>query len=160
MKKLLFFVMTAMLIFAVVGCTCNPTTSNSPTPMVGVSPTLTPSEAPTIQPMPTNTAEGTAGNDMIEGFVEGGDVAYQGLTQLTSAITEKYPDATIRSVAYAMHEGRQVYKVVYDNGDQTNQELYIGSDFTIIDPTGTGNGTDNGTGNNGDTGNGTISPNP
>ncbi|MDO4568005.1 MAG: hypothetical protein Q4B99_03500 [Clostridia bacterium] len=146
MKKLLTAIALTIAVLAVAGCACNPVQDASPSPQTTFSPTSQPTASPTLTTTesPADTTPDTSPEmGEIEGFQEGNEVDFEDNAELASAIMVQYPNAVIKSVTHAMHEGRQAYRVVFDNGDQTDQVVYLDSNYMVLEAQ---EGSDEGTG--------------
>lgn len=99
----------------------------------------TPAASPVVSPEVTNNAEvgpNTQGNTdgVIEGFKEGEVVDADKLPdKVKTAIKEKYPEATIKTVTFATYENQQLYKILLQKTENdTTEEVYVTANGAII----------------------------
>ena len=92
-----------------------------------------------VSPEVTNNAEvgpNTQGNTdgVIEGFKEGEVVDADKLPdKVKTAIKEKYPEATIKTVTFATYENQQLYKMLLQKTENdTTEEVYVTANGAII----------------------------
>ncbi|MCE5236617.1 MAG: hypothetical protein ABFC62_09185 [Clostridiaceae bacterium] len=110
------------------------------------SPLLTPAGTTKLTPMITNSPEASIGpsgapggspgtspagtpGSTIQGFVEGGQVDPAKVPDVVDAVKAEYPDATIKSITYALRNTEQVYEVTLEG---KTEKVYVGADGTII----------------------------
>lgn len=154
MKKTLLISVIVLVIALAVGCACavqpspspSPGTAASPglgtspgigtSPDTGISPGLgtSPGMSPGTSPGNGNgTDTGEAG---IPGFAAGTEIEIETVPDIKAAVDEKYPDANILSVVYAMYQDEQVYKVSLTQEDGQVLDVNVRPDGTFIDETG------------------------
>ena len=70
----------------------------------------------------------------IEGFKEGEVVDADKLPdKVKTAIKEKYPEATIKTVTFATYENQQLYKILLQKTENdTTEEVYVTANGAII----------------------------
>ena len=131
MKKTAAMMLAMALIAAFAGCAPQNTPAPSPSPAAVAS--------PVVSPEVTNNAEvgpNTQGNTdgVIEGFMEGEVVDADKLPdKVKTAIKEKYPEATIKTVTFATYENQQLYKILLQKTENdTTEEVYVTADGAII----------------------------
>ncbi|HWS30699.1 MAG TPA: hypothetical protein VN512_11410 [Clostridia bacterium] len=144
MKRNLTAALTAILILALslgVGCG-NGNVTPSPTPMLTpvTTPKLTPME--TASPLPEESPAGSPGTSpaaspggTIEGFIEGGTVDPAKVPDVVDAVKAEYPDATIKSITYAIRNTEQVYEVTLEG---KTEKVYVSADGVVIKDTANG----------------------
>ena len=118
-------------------CGCAP--QNTPAPSPSPAAVATPAASPVVSPEVTNnagTGPNTQGNTdgVIEGFKEGEVVDADKLPdKVKTAIKEKYPEATIKTVTFATYENQQLYKILLQKTENdTTEEVYVTADGAII----------------------------
>ena len=128
MKKTAAMMLAMALIAAFAGCAPQNTPAPSPSPAA----VATPAASPVVSPEVTNNAEvgpNTQGNTdgVIEGFKEGEVVDADKLPdKVKTAIKEKYPEATIKTVTFATYENQQLYKILLQKTENdTTEEVYV-----------------------------------
>lgn len=113
------------------------------------SPALTPVTTPMLTPMltqnvPETSPAGSPGTSpqtspagspggTIEGFVEGGEVDPAKVPDVVAAVENKYPDATIKTITYALYNTEQVYQVELEGNNTSMQKVYVRADGTIVE---------------------------
>ena len=129
MKKTAAMMLAMALIAAFAGCAPQNTPAPSPSPAA----VATPAASPVVSPEVTNNAEvgpNTQGNTdgVIEGFKEGEVVDADKLPdKVKTAIKEKYPEATIKTVTFA------TYKILLQKTENdTTEEVYVTANGAII----------------------------
>ena len=92
-----------------------------------------------VSPEVTNnagTGPNTQGNTdgVIEGFKEGEVVDADKLPdKVKTALKEKYPEATIKTVTFATYENQQLYKILLQKTENdTTEEVYVTANGAII----------------------------
>lgn len=135
MKKTAAIMLAMALIAAFAGCAPQNTPAPSPSPAA----VATPAASPVVSPEVTNNAEvgpNTQGNTdgVIEGFKEGEVVDADKLPdKVKTAIKEKYPEATIKTVTFATYENQQLYKILLQKTENdTTEEVYVTANGAII----------------------------
>ena len=110
-----------------------------PAPSPSPAAVATPAASPVVSPEVTNNAEvgpNTQGNTdgVIEGFKEGEVVDADKLPdKVKTAIKEKYPEATIKTVTFATYENQQLYKILLQKTENdTTEEVYVTANGAII----------------------------
>ena len=104
----------------------------------GCAPQNTPAPSPSPAAVATNAGTGpnTQGNTdgVIEGFKEGEVVDADKLPdKVKTAIKEKYPEATIKTVTFATYENQQLYKILLQKTENdTTEEVYVTANGAII----------------------------
>jgi len=133
MKKTAAMMLAMALIAAFAGCAPQNTPAPSPAAVA------TPAASPVVSPEVTNNAEvgpNTQGNTdgVIEGFKEGEVVDADKLPdKVKTAIKEKYPEATIKTVTFATYENQQLYKILLQKTENdTTEEVYVTANGAII----------------------------
>ncbi len=133
MKKTLAMLCVALLILTLTACRNGNVAS--PSPKLTVKPSGSPIGGATNAPMsPSPSAPGspaTTGGDSIEGFKEGESVEVNALpSTVTSAVTEKYPGATIKSASYATYMDAQMYLLTLEGA--SDEKIYVKADGSIV----------------------------
>ena len=132
MKKTAAMMLAMALIAAFAGCAPQNTPAPSPSPAA----VATPAASPVVSPEVTNNAEvgpNTQGNTdgVIEGFKEGEVVDADKLPdKVKTAIKEKYPEATIKTVTFATYENQQL--LLKKTEHDTTEEVYVTANGAII----------------------------
>lgn len=127
MKKTAAMMLAMALIAAFAGCAPQNTPAPSPSPAA----VATPAASPVVSPEVTNNAEvgpNTQGNTdgVIEGFKEGEVVDADKLPdKVKTAIKEKYPEATIKTVTFATYENQQLYKILLQKTENDTTEEVV-----------------------------------
>ncbi len=154
MKKILCCFAVVLLMVGVVGCACNDVTANpsptaaaspSPSPAMSSSPALSESPDAALSPdagastSPDAGASPDAGTSpdagagtSIPGFREGTEVKPEDVPEIKTALTQKYPEAKIKTVKHALKDGKQVYEVQLDNNGKT-ETVYVLPDGKLLD---------------------------
>ena len=134
MKKTAAMMLAMALIAAFAGCAPQNTPAPSPSPAA----VATPAASPVVSPEVTNnagTGPNTQGNTdgVIEGFKEGEVVDADKLPdKVKTAIKEKYPEATIKTVTFATYENQQLYKILLQKTESdTTEEVYVTANGAI-----------------------------
>lgn len=141
MKRNLTVALTAILILMLLlsaGCGKG---NVKPSP----SPLLTPAGTTKLTPMVTNSPEASIGpgapegspgtspagspGGTIEGFVEGGQVDPAKVPDVVDAVKAEYPDATIKSITYALRNTEQVYEVTLEG---KTEKVYVNGNGIVI----------------------------
>ena len=135
------FLLAALLLGSVLLCACESgNVSPSPSPAATLRPTTpaTPAaspSAPAASPVTSASPATGTGDDVqvtpLEGFEEGKAVEQSKVPDVVKALKDKYPDATIKSITYAMNGVQQAYHVMLTNKDKSTTEIYVSPDGTI-----------------------------
>ena len=123
MKKTAAMMLAMALIAAFAGCA----PQNKPAPSPSPAAVATPAASPVVSP------EGNT-DGVIEGFKEGEVVDADKLPdKVKTAIKEKYPEATIKTVTFATYENQQLYKILLQKTENdTTEEVYVTANGIII----------------------------
>ena len=141
-RKLTIALVTALLAITLVwstGCgngnvAASPSPALTPVTSPKLSPMVTQSPAPDLSPAgsPGTSPAGSPGGT-IEGFVEGGEVDPTKVPDVVAAVEDKYPDATIKTITYALYNAEQVYQVALEGNNTSAQKVYVRADGTIVE---------------------------
>lgn len=134
LKRIIFLVVASLLVLGTLGCACTPGTV-TPTPSPSIRPESTPEtglNSPAAQ-SPDAATSPDAGTT-IENFQEGTEVKVEDIPAIKTAIETKYTGAVIKTVKYALKDGKQVYAVQYDLNGKT-ETVYVMPDGTIVTET-------------------------
>jgi len=107
----------------------------SPSPKVTVKPATSPTGgAAPVSPSPSApTSPATTGGDTIEGFKEGENIEVNALpAEVTSAVSEKYPGATITAASYATYMDAQMYLITLSGAADNTEKIYVKADGSIV----------------------------
>ncbi|MEG1559721.1 MAG: hypothetical protein RRY79_02595 [Clostridia bacterium] len=109
----------------------HPTTTVPPV-SIPVSPSASPvgSTSPSGSPA-TNPGGSPAASNAGNTFEEGKEVNIADIPNVKKAIDNKYKDAKIKSVTYAMYKEKEMYKVVLDNKGKS-LTVYVSMDAKEI----------------------------
>ena len=126
----IFAALMAVLMMFAAGCTGKGTVT--PTPTAKVTPMASPTSM--VSPSPATGTNGNLGG-MITGFVEGTVVDISKLPEMIkTAIEEKYPGSTIKTVTYTTYMNEQTYCVtVQPSGSTTTKQCYVKADGTVVE---------------------------
>lgn len=136
MKRNLTVALTALMVLTLLlsaGCgkgnvKPSPTPPLSPPVTTQLTPMITQSPAASVEPSGSlETAPSPGGT--IEGFVEGGEVDPAKVPDIVEAVKAEFPDATIKSITYALHNTEQVYEVMLEN---KTEKVYVSANGTIV----------------------------
>ena len=138
MKKTIAMLLAVLVLMSLTACKSGNVAS--PSPKVTVKPATSPTAggAATNAPMsPSPSAPAspatTGGGDTIEGFKEGESIDVSALPgEVTSAVTEKYPGATITAAAYATYMDAQMYLLTLSGAADNTEKIYVKPDGSIV----------------------------
>ncbi|HWQ57480.1 MAG TPA: hypothetical protein VN540_00545 [Clostridia bacterium] len=138
MKKTLAMLLAVLVLFALTACKSGNVAS--PSPKITVKPTMTAGAATNAPASPSPSAPAssaspgtTGGGETIEGFKEGETVQVNALpSKVTSAVSEKYPGATITAASYATYMNAQTYLLTLSGAADKTDKIYVKPDGSII----------------------------
>ncbi len=136
MKRTLAVLCVAL--FLLTGCACRNGNLASPSPNLTVKPTTSPMVGATttlpLSPLPSAPlSPGTTGGGTIEGFVEGQTVEVSALpSEITAAVGQAYPGATISTAVYETYMGAQAYLLTLTGAADKTDKIYVMADGSIV----------------------------
>lgn len=115
----------------------NPSASPSASPEVSPSPDMSaaPSPFPGMSPDISANPNATPGADeLIDGFMEGRVIDPSEIPAIASVIAREFPEHSIQSVTHALHEGRQVYRVVLQGSGELSRVVFVYPNGSMLLP--------------------------
>ncbi len=129
---LILAALTAALLLSV-GCKRSTTPTPSPSPILTATPmpsaAITP-EQPATSP-DTLASPDTSAGMTIPDFEEGKVVTEADVPDVVKAVTDKYPDAKIKTITMETYEDKQCYHVLLEEAVDGNKDLMVTPDGTV-----------------------------